>query len=267
MKDRGFVILAQNTATTDYVACAYTLADSIRRTMPSMPVAIITDNQVDSDRFDYVIPLPRGDTDPHSAWKLSLDSQIYAASPFTQTIKLESDLYIPRSIEHWFDLLENRSLNICTTIRNHRNQISENRFYRATIDNNKLPDTYNAITYFARNSFSSDFFLLVQDIFTNWDAYTNQMLISKNEPASTDIVYAIAADIMGRQNCTLPQFQDFSMIHMKSAITGYITRRWHDQFVYEILPSVFRINSVPVQYPLHYHHKEFASVIDRELHA
>ena len=50
--DKGFVILAQNTDTVDYVKCATVLAKSIKQHMPTENVSIITDNTVDSDIFD-----------------------------------------------------------------------------------------------------------------------------------------------------------------------------------------------------------------------
>jgi len=263
--DRGFLILAQNTDTVDYQQCAEVLVKSIRRFMPNMPVAIVTNDSVDHYLYDYVIPLPYGDIDPASKWKLSLDWQVYEASPFTSTIKLESDIYITRDIEHWFDILLNRSLNICTTVRNYQNEVSDCRYYRSTIDNNLLPDTYNAITYFSKSTLAQDFFWLVRDIFNNWATYTRSMAIGKKEEATTDIVYAIAADIIGRDKCILPSFNDMSMIHMKPGINNFNTARWYEYYVYEILPTVFRIGSHPQMYPLHYHHKEFAAIIKEHL--
>ena len=44
---KGFVIMAQNSTTVDYVSCAETLRDSIERHMPDIPVTIITEGKAE----------------------------------------------------------------------------------------------------------------------------------------------------------------------------------------------------------------------------
>jgi hypothetical protein len=174
-------------------------------------------------------------------------------------------MYITRSIEYWWDILADRDLNICTTIRDFRGNISDNDFYRKTFTRSNLPQTYNAITYFKKSDLAARFYSLVEDIFTNWEEYCQLLEYSTENRATTDVVYAIAAKIIGVENCTLPTFIEFSMCHMKPAINGNITNRWYEEMVYEIYDSVFRINTYPQIYPIHYHVKEFSSIIDREL--
>jgi hypothetical protein len=52
---------------------------------------------------------------------------------------------------------------------------------------------------------------------------------------------------------------------MKPAINGNTTSRWYEEMTYEIYGFVFRINTFPQMYPIHYHNKEFAQIIDEEL--
>ena len=99
--DKGFVIIAQNTDLVNYVQCAEQLAKSIIRVMPDAKVSLITDNETTSDVFDQVIKLPYGDQAPDSDWKLVNDWQVYEASPYEYTIKLEADMYMPTSIDYW----------------------------------------------------------------------------------------------------------------------------------------------------------------------
>jgi hypothetical protein len=244
--NKGFVILAQNTATTDYVKCAEVLEASIKKVMPESNVTIIT-------------KLPYGDLAPNSDWKLINDWQVYEASPYEYTIKLEADMYVPTSIEYWWDILKNHDLVVSTTIRNFKQEISSSRAYRKFIDENKLPDVYNAITYFRKSEKSKKFFSLVRNIFENWDEYKKVLKCNVDEEATTDWVYALACHIMGEENTTLPAFTQMGMVHMKQFINDLPTENWTDTLVYEILPDHFRINTVPQMYPVHYHVKSFAN--------
>ena len=122
----GFVIMAQG---DDYVKCAEALEFSIKRVMPNANTTIITTEL-----------LPYGDQAPNTDWKLQNDWQVYEASPYEYTIKLESDMYIPKSINYWWDLLRERDVVVCTKIRNFKQEISTSRAYRKFIDDNKLPD-------------------------------------------------------------------------------------------------------------------------------
>lgn len=260
---RGFVIMAQNTTAVDYVKCAETLAMSIYKVMPKAKVSIITNDIVDNTKFDQIIPLPYGDLDKDGKWKLINDWQVYEASPYDETIKLESDMIIPRDIMHWFDVCGKQDLVLCTTIRNLKQEISTVRGYRRFIDENKLPDVYNAITYFKKSETAKTFFEIVRNVFENWEDFKRTLKCNPQEPASTDWVYSIAAHIIGKEKTTLPTFTEMSMIHMKQFINGNPTENWTDTFVYECLPDQIRVQTVPQLYPFHYHIKNFCDKIMR----
>lgn len=257
---KGFVIMAFGDR--KYIQCANTLANSIHRRMPDALVSLITDNDVQNGSYDEIIKVASVD---NTDWKLANDYLVYEHSPYDMTIKLEADMYIPRSIDYWWDILQDRDLNISTTIRDFRGVISHNDYYRKTFVESKLPQTYNAITYFRKSELAARFFELVRDIFTNWSEYSGLLEYSTEDRATTDVVYAIAAKIIGVEHCTLPNFTEFSMTHMKPAINGGTTSVWYEEMVYEIYDGVFRINTYPQMFPIHYHNKEFAEIIDGEL--
>jgi len=56
-----------------------------------------------------------------------------------------------------------------------------------------------------------------------------------------------------------------SMIHMKKIINKSECRTWSNEFLYEILPHAFRINTFTQLYPVHYHVKDFSKIISEEL--
>jgi len=245
--DKGFVIMAQG---ADYEKCAKALEHNIKTLMPDSNVTIITTEM-----------LPYGDQAPDTLWKLQNDWQVYEASPYEYTIKLESDMYLPRSIEYWWDVLKDRDVVVNTKVRNFKQELTDIKAYRNFITDNNLPDTYNAITYFKKSDLADKFFKIVRDVFENWNQYKAIFKCNVDEPATTDWAYAIACHILGVENTTLPQFNDLSMVHMKRFINGLPTEDWTDAFIHELLPHSFRINTIAQQYPVHYHIKSFANKI------
>ena len=245
--DKGFVIMAQG---DDYVKCAKALELSIKNVTPDSNVTIITTEM-----------LPYGDQAPDTYWKLQNDWQVYEASPYEYTIKLEADMYLPRSIDYWWDVLKARDVVVSTHIRNFKQEISDIKTYRRFIIDNNLPDTYNGITYFRKSEVAEKFFAVTRDIWENWEDYKNTLKCNVDEIATTDWVYAIAAHIIGVEKTTLPEFNQMSMVHMKQFVNGLPTEKWTDTLVHELLPHTFRINTIPQVYPVHYHLKEFANEI------
>ena len=242
---KGFVIMAQDTEQTKYTKCAEALSKSILRVMPNANITIITSDM-----------LPYGDLGGYQN-----DWQVYEASPYDETIKLESDMYIPRSIEHWWDILALQDVVVSTTIRNYKQEISDARTYRRFIDYNKLPDVYNAITYFKKSDTAKAFFEVVKDVFENWETYKATLRCKPQEEVSTDWAYAIACHIVGVEKTTLPSFNEMSMVHMKQFVNNNPTENWTDTFVYECLPNQIRVQTVSQQYPFHYHIKNFSDKI------
>lgn len=258
---RGFVIIAIDAVGIDYMKCAVALALSIRRVMPNESICLVTDKVPDDkSMFDFVIPLPMGDLDPTSNWKLINDWQVYDASPYDETIKLEADMYIPSNIDYLWEILSQKDVVVCDTVRNFRGEVSTRRFYRRFIDDNDLPDCYNAITYFKKSDTAKRFFEIVRDVFENWVAYKAILQCSPTEDVTTDWAYAIASHLIGKENTQMPGV--LSMIHMKQYINDTPTENWTDTLISECFPDQIRINTIPQMYPLHYHIKGFASIIE-----
>jgi hypothetical protein len=174
-------------------------------------------------------------------------------------------MYIPVNIDYWWDILEQKEVVVCSTIRDYKNNISENRFYRNFIYNNNLPNVYNAITYFKKGEFANNFFNTVRFCFENWEHLKPILKCNIDEQATTDWVYAISCIIHGIENTTLPNFDAFSMIHMKQYINDLICEDWTDELIYEIDKNFLRLNTFPQLYPFHYHIKNFSYKIANEL--
>ena len=249
LAERGYLIPAIDTESTNYLSCAIRLAKSIRQWHPSANIAVITVKQCNDPVFDHVIPLPYGDLGGFAN-----DWQCFAASPYRQTIKLEADMLCASSIDHWWTLFENRDVIISQGARTFYDEAAESRHYRKIFDQNNLPDVYNAITYWRLSKTAKEFFDLVRQIFEQWDSYKKILKFPDDVP-TTDVVYAMAAVIMGVDRVTLPTGLGPTIVHMKRYINPIQTDNWTKELVWENNP--LRINTIAQWGLVHYHVKEW----------
>jgi hypothetical protein len=238
LAERGYLIPAVNTEAVDYVACAEQLASSIRQWHPDANITILTRDQ-----------LPQGDQGGFAN-----DWQCFAASPYRQTIKLEADMVIASPIDHWWTMFEHRDVVISTGARDFYDQPATSRFYRKIFDANHLPDVYNAITYWRVSPTAQEFFELVRNIFENWAQYKT-LLKFPDEVPTTDLVYAMAAQIMGPELVTLPFASYPKIVHMKRYMIPTQTSNWTQELVWESNPV--RFNTVAQWGAVHYHVKDW----------
>ena len=248
IEEQGYVVLAVNTATVDYVRCAAMLVQSLKTQHPDARVCLITDQPVEDSVFDYVHLLPAVSDNAYAN-----DAAVFQLTPFRETIKLEADMLIASPIEHWWQLFRHRDVVISTGCRNWHGDVSTVRHYRRVFDENHLPDVYNAITYWRLSETAKEFFDLVRDIFANWEQFRTLIKFAP-AVADTDLVYAMAAQIMGKQRVTMPFVTYPQIVHMKPHHAG-TTDRWTHELTWEHDP--LRINTVAQWGAFHYHIKEW----------
>lgn len=224
-----------------YETCANRLRDSILQWHPQANISIITAED-----------LPYGDQGG-----LANDWQAFRTSPYRQTIKLEADMFCAGPIDHWWTMFEKRDVVISQGCRDYYDQYSNSRFYRKIFDDNNLPDVYNAITYWRMSQTAQQFFDLVRDIFKHWEQYRT-LLKFPDEHATTDVVYAMVATIMGVEQVTLPVGLGPTIVHMKRHIIGTQTDDWTRELVWERTNPGLRINTVAQWGLVHYQVKSWA---------
>jgi hypothetical protein len=223
----------------------------LRQFHPDARIALLTDSTtVQSDQFDYHVNFAHPLSDNHYA----NDWQVFGASPFRQTIKLEADMVIASEIDHWWTMLEHRDVVVSTGARNFYDQPAESRFYRKVFDTNNLPDVYNAITYWRLSQTAQEFFNLTRSIFDHWAEYKT-LLKFPDEIPSTDLVYAMAAQIMGPDRVTLPFATYPRIVHMKRHMIPTQSQDWTQEITWESNP--LRINTVAQWGAVHYHVKDW----------
>ena len=248
IEEQGFVIVALGDT---YVECARRLAASVRRWHPGAKICLITDQQPqDHSDFDHVRVLR--DPCKDNAW--ANDWQVFGLTPFRETIKLEADMLIVSDISHWWTQLRHRDVVISTGCRDWQDRVSTRRSYRRVFDENHLPDVYNAVTYWRLSRTAQEFFDWVRVIFQNWAQFRRLLRFSDDLP-STDLVYAMAAEIIGPELVTLPWATYPRIVHMKQHIAGTRGSDWTQEFLWEYHDGHLRVNTIPQWGAFHYYQK------------
>ncbi len=255
--EQGYLIVATNTPECNYTLCAELLAKSLRYYHSDVKIALLTNDNVGNRQcFDHVVAFPYALSDNPFA----NDWQVFKATPFRETIKLEADMLITQPIDHWWTLLRNRDVVVSTGCRDWQDRRASARHYRQVFDANGLPDVYNAITYWRRSETAKEFFDTVRSIFEHWSDYRAVLKLPEEQP-STDVVYAMAANILGPELCTMPFASYPQIVHMKRHIIAAQRDRWQDELLWEYNDYILRINTVAQMRPFHYHRKEWANDI------
>jgi len=249
--ERGYLVPAVDTPSVDYLACAIRLAESIRCWHPDANISVLTVRRCDHPVFNHVLSLPHGDLGGYAN-----DWQVFGASPYRQTIKLEADMLAVSPVDHWWTLFEHRDLVISTGARDWLDRPITTRHYRKTFDDNHLPDVYNAITYWRLSPTAQEFFALVRAMFEDWSR-CRQLLKFPDDQPTTDVIYAMAAQIMGPDRVTLPAGLGPTIVHMKRHAIGGQTDDWTDELIWERTDGSLSIQTLRQWGFFHYHHKHW----------
>jgi hypothetical protein len=256
----GFLTVACNDGVVDYLKLAYAQALCVKKTQKNNQFAVVVDgstkkqlNEKYLSTFDYVIEAPE-----HSYGRYGTEAFLFELTPFKETVKLESDLLFTRSIDHWINAFRLRDIVLSTGCKNYRQEASSVRAYRKTFDDNGLPDVYNGLMYFRFTQTAKNFFDVVKSIFANWATVRNQIKNCREDEPSTDLVFALAAQIIGPESCTLPAADFINFVHMKPAINEFdYDFNFNQVFVSEFDQGMIRINNINQYHPLHYYDKNF----------
>ena len=247
IEEQGYIIPAWNVGKRDYVDCARTLAKTLLQHNPAARICLLTNEPCAADQNLFAYTHVVENIDVNNPW--ANDWLVAGQTPFRETIKLEADMLIATPIDHWWTMFRHRDVVVSTGCRSWLGNISTARQYRRCFDENGLPDVYNAITYWRRSNTAQEFFGLVRDIFANW-AEIKKLLKYPEDMPSTDLVYAVAAQIMGPEQVTMPFATYPHIVHMKRHHAGTTTEDWMKELTFEMDPV--RINTVAQWGAVHY---------------
>lgn len=271
---KGFLVLAQNTETVDYVRQAYALALSIKATQCSINnISLITNDSVPQeyrDVFDQIIEIPWGDLAKNPLWKVENRWKFIHASPYDETIVLDTDMLFLDDITDWWKYCEGSHVKYCSTIKNYRGEVvAKDLHHRKAFVNNNLPNPYVAVHYFRKTEFAYEFYKVLEFVCKNWEfAYKNFAPKNYQTWLSMDLATAIAIEMMGIEDQVIDIECPFEFVHMKPALQGWkpTPSNWQDTVHHFFNNSgQMIIGNYRQKYLVHYVEKDFLtdSLIER----
>ena len=262
---RGIVVLAQNNATDNYVEQAALLAMSLH-THNDVNISLITDNKVPKEYinlFDKIIPIPFGDSADDSEWKVENRWKIYNASPYDETIVMDTDMLVLQNIDTWWNFLSKYEIFFTSNVLTYRGDIANTDYYRRTFIENNLPNLFTGLHYFKKCEFAQEFYNWLELVVNNWKVFYEQYLVIDSRPkhVSIDVCAAIVASILDCESTITNKICKFpSFTHMKPYCQGWDTVQssWQDQIgVYISKDGSIKIGNYTQTGILHYTEKDF----------
>ena len=258
--DQGYLTYAQNSITVDYLSQAYLLALSVKMHCAINKFAVVVDHATadcitDNHRkvFDHIITI---DTMP----PFVNECLTWELTPFKETFKVESDMLITSSIDHWWDACRTKDICFSTSVTDYKSVPTTSRKYRQLWDDNNLLDVYNGFMYVRHCTASMNFFKTAMSIFDNYDIYRDSILINcRHDSPDTDIVFSIAAELLGRENFYIPITYP-TFVHMKAHINDWVCKDWRDACSWALTKdNIFIVNGYAQTLPFHYYQKDFCT--------
>ena len=231
---KGFLWFAQNNQTTDYVELSIKLAKSIKYWNKENKICVVTDkaSAFEHPAVDLVKVMNNDESAEHSI-KWANEYKAFAVTPFTHTIKLESDMLWNTNTDWWWYHLWQHNLVFSVDCRNYKDELVKYTPYRKVWQTNQLPNIYNGLMYFRKSTWAQKFFQTAEYITKNWKHVRTTMLIDCHDPyPSTDVVYALAYRMIDPTNQYLIDYEWFKFIHHKPAIHKLTHVKDHNQYLY-----------------------------------
>lgn len=268
---RGYLILAQNSKTDDYVRLAYALALSIKNTQKTVNnVCLATDiplaklDKKVKSVFDDIAPIPWTDHALGSKWKIENKWKYYHMTPYDETIILDADMLFPSDISHWWNILSQQEVWITNKPQTFKGEIITSTKYRNTFVPNNLPNVYTAFMYFKKTEMVAELFKMIQLIFENWERFFyNYLDETRPKHLSGDVAYALAIKLLGIENECFGNLDSIpTFVHMKGHLQNinekFITEDWTQNIpTYFREDGGFKIGNYEQVLPFHYHIKEW----------
>lgn len=264
---KGFITVAQNNSTTDYVKLAYLLALTIKRTQSVYKdISVLVTKAADVPEeyrwaFDQIIELDV-DYAADDEWKLANECQVYEYSPYDETMKIEADMIVNGDLYDWWQNLDSQKLMVPTNILSYRNEIGPYKnIYRETFDICKLMNTYSGFTYFEKSPEAEQFFNSLTNVFLNWWIVNRDRLNSLEKEPTTDVCYAIALEeTLGTAGTLCDTHMTF--VHMKTGVQPGLSfdSDWRNVYNYYFTDNLeLIIGNVRQPQLIHYYQKDFVT--------
>jgi hypothetical protein len=262
---KGILVLAQNNKTDNYVEQACLLAMSLK-VHNDTKISLVTNDNVPEDYqklFDQIIPIPFGDTAKNSEWKIENRWKLYHASPYDETIVMDTDMLVLQNIDLWWNFLSNYELFFTNRVLTYRGEEADTSYYRKAFTANNLPNLFSGFHYFKKCEFAQEFYAWLELVINNWETFYEKFLdpISRPKHVSIDVCAAIVARILDCEADITNKIARFpSFTHMKTHCQGWtvVPSSWQDQTgVYISKDGSVKIGNYVQTGILHYTEKDF----------
>jgi hypothetical protein len=270
---KGFIVLAQNTTDVDYVKQAYALALSIKHSQSTISsISLVTNDKVPKKYravFDKIIPIPGNDDALNKNWKVENRWKLYHASPYNETIILDTDMLLLDDISSWWDYCGNFNMRFCSTIKNYKLETVVDTVHRKAFIANNLSNPYFALHYFKKSDESLAFYKILEFVCNNWEWCYTKFAPENYQPwLSMDLASAIAIEIAGMQDDVFDNCSPLQFTHMKTPLQDWpITPvSWQDTVPYVLTSrGNLVVGNIKQDALFHYVEKNFItdSIINR----
>lgn len=263
---KGFLLFAQNTNDVDYIMQAYALALSIKNTQTSINnVSLVTNNPVPKKYtkiFDSIIPIPWFKETNDSILQAEHRWQLYHASPYEETIVLDSDMLLVEDISSWWTYCSNFNIRFCSKIKNYKNEyIKIDPFHRKTFIANKLTNPYYALHYFKKSDTAHNFYKVLEFVINNWEYCRGTFApLEPQTWISMDLATAIAIEISGMEDEIFDSCSPLEFVHMKIPLQNWDTNtEYWQNAVHSIITSKGElvVGNIKQSKLFHYVEKDF----------
>lgn len=270
---RGYIVIAQNNDTVDYLEQAYALALNLKLTQSTVSnLTVCVDPKTKSmitqkhkKAFDKIVDIPWTDNAEDAEWKINNKWKYYYMTPYDETIILDTDMIFPTDVSHWWEQLSSKDVWACTNVKTYRNELVNDMYYRLDLKRNKMPNIYTAFFYFKKSDTATELFKMIQIIFENWERfYFKYMPKGKPDWLSADVAYSLAIQLLGIEDkCTMDHIKDLpTFVHMKSFVQNIPTSEIEEDWTKSI-PTYyksykdFKIGNFQITHPFHYVQKDW----------
>lgn len=177
---KGFITLGIDTD-EDKIKHCYALASSIKISNPDAQICLVVDHEKSKivpneylKVFDYITELPFGNTGYKDGFHGSNFWQIIHATPFDETIYVDYDtLFLNVDAETLWQAFSKKDFAVTSSAFAYRNQIADKSSKFEFEKYYNLPELYNSLVYFKReSSLALEWFKMADPVFQNWrDVY------------------------------------------------------------------------------------------------
>ena len=170
---KGYIVIAQNNDTVDYLEQAYALALNLKLTQSTVSnLTVCVDAKTKSmitqkhkNVFDNIVDI-LGMTKPNDAeWKINNKWKYYYMTAYDETVILDTDMIFPFDVSSWWEHLSTKDVWACTNVKTFRGEKVEDLHYRLHMKRNKMSNVYTAFFYFKKSDTATQLFKMIPNYF------------------------------------------------------------------------------------------------------